>query len=57
MNSLKQNNQEQGSQSGKLEPGERVVFGETTVEQLKEKRKKEKSAKKKLPKNFKPTNH
>jgi hypothetical protein len=54
--------------SGTLQPGQTVrftddgpvVFGKTTIEEIKEKRRQEKekaAAKKKLPKNYKPTNH
>lgn len=35
----------------------RIIFGQDTIASLKEKQRKEKAAKKKLPKNFKPENH
>jgi hypothetical protein len=51
--------------AGTLQPGETVkftdegaiVFGQDTMESLKEKLRQEKAAKKKHPKNFKPQNH
>jgi hypothetical protein len=33
------------------------IFGQDTIKSLKEKQKKDKAAKKKLPKNFKPESH
>jgi hypothetical protein len=51
--------------SGTLQPNQTVrftdegpiVFGKTTIEEIKAKRRQEKAAKKKLPKSYKPTNH